>query len=233
MALTPQSSDAFIREVDEELRREQITGFWKNYGKWIAMIVAAGLLSFGGYLWWTHHSQQRAGVEGEQLAAALDDLTRNQPDKAKVALDALVDSKSAGYRAAARLSLADVAMQKDDLKGAAAAFKAIAEDETLGKPYRDVALIRQTAAEYDTVAPDVVIARLKPLAVPGNPWFGSAGEMVAMAYMKQNKPQLAGPLFAAIGSDPGVPRTIRSRAVQMAGILGIETADPSNESAAK
>lgn len=233
MALTPQSSDAFIREVDEELRREQISGFWKSYGLWVALAIVVSLLSLGGYMWWTHQQQQVAGVEGERLAAALDDLSRNQPDKAKPVLDSLVTSDSAGYRAAAKLSLADLAMQKDDLKGAAAAFKAIAADETLAKPYRDAALIRQTAAEYDMVAPDVVITRLKPLAVPGNPWFGSAGEMVAMAYLKQNKPQLAGPLFAAIGSDPGVPRTIRSRAVQMAGLLGIEAADPSNESAAK
>ena len=29
--------------------------------------------------------------------------------------------------------------------------------------------------------PQRVIDRLKPLATPGNPWFGSAGELVAMA----------------------------------------------------
>jgi hypothetical protein len=70
--------------------------------------------------------------------------------------------------------------------------------------------------------PEEVIARLKPLAKPGNPWFGSAGELVAMAYLKQGKKDLAGPLFAAIAKDEQAPRSMRSRARQMAGMLGYD-----------
>ena len=67
-----------------------------------------------------------------------------------------------------------------------------------------------------------MIDRLKPLATPGNPWFGSAGELVAMAYLKQGKQDLAGPLFAAIAKDEDVPQTLRSRTRQMAGLLGYD-----------
>ena len=63
---------------------------------------------------------------------------------------------------------------------------------------------------------------MKPLAVAGDPWFGSAGEMTAIAYMKMSKPDLAGPIFAAMAKDKTVPQTIRSRARQMAGLLGID-----------
>jgi len=61
--------------------------------------------------------------------------------------------------------------------------------------------------------------------VPGNPWFGSAGELVAMAYLRQNKPDLAGPLFAALAKDKTVPDSIRQRARQMAGALGVDAVD--------
>ena len=40
--------------------------------------------------------------------------------------------------------------------------------------------------------------------------------------MKLRKPELAGPLFAAMSKDEGVPETIRTRAVQMAGLLGVD-----------
>lgn len=234
MALTPQNNDAFVREVDEELRREQLTGFWKKYGRVLAVLVIAGLLAFGGYLWWQHQQAEKAGVEGEQLAEALDKLARNDPDGAKAGLEKLTTSDAPGYRAAAKLAIAAIAMQKDDLKASAAGFKAVADDSTLGQPYRDLALVRQTAASFDSLPPDTVIAQLKPLAVPGNPWFGSAGEMVAIAHLNAGRPQEAGRLFAAIGNDTGVPQTIRSRAVQMASILGIDPNDPkSNESAVK
>jgi hypothetical protein len=72
------------------------------------------------------------------------------------------------------------------------------------------------------MTPEAVIARMKPLAKPGNPWFGSAGELLAAAYLKQGKKDLAGPLFAAIAKDESVPRSLRSRTRQMAGQLGYD-----------
>ncbi len=44
----------------------------------------------------------------------------------------------------------------------------------------------------------------------------------AMAYLKQGKQNLAGPLFAAIAKDEDVPQTLRSRTRQMAGLLGYD-----------
>ena len=72
--------------------------------------------------------------------------------------------------------------------------------------------------------PEDVVTRLKPLAAPGNPWFGSAGEMVGIAYLKMGKNDLAGVMFGAVAKDNGVPETIRERVVQLAGILGVDTA---------
>jgi hypothetical protein len=83
-------------------------------------------------------------------------------------------------------------------------------------------LVRQTAIEFDTMTPDAVIARLKPLATPGSAWFGSAGEMVGISHMKQGKKDLAGATFAAIAKDETVPESIRSRIVQLAGVLGVD-----------
>jgi hypothetical protein len=95
----------------------------------------------------------------------------------------------------------------------------------LPKPYRDAALIRQTALEFDQMKPDEVIVRLAPLAKPGEPWFGTAGELTALAMVKQGKKQEAGQLYAAIAKDSGVPQTIRARAVQIAGTLGVDASN--------
>jgi hypothetical protein len=92
----------------------------------------------------------------------------------------------------------------------------------LPQPYRDAALIRQTALEFDQLQPQEIVARLQPLAKPGNPWFGSAGEMTAMALIKQGKKAEAGQLFAAIARDTNVPPSLRARSVQIAGTLGFD-----------
>src|SRR3546814_20762034 len=71
----------------------------------------------------------------------------------------LAASEIDGYRAIARFTDADILLQKNDLKGAAAKFASIAQDQSLAESFRDLALIRQTAAEYDSLKPDVVISR--------------------------------------------------------------------------
>jgi len=50
--------------------------------------------------------------------------------------------------------------------------------------------------------------------------------------MKQNRNDLAGPLFAAISRDKTVPDSLRRRARQMAGLLGVDAVDDVNAAAA-
>ena len=223
MAVSPSTNEEFIREVDDELRREQALTIWKRYGRWIIAAVIGGLALFAGYLWWQNDRATKLGVEGEQLSTTLDDLSAGRGDAIKPQLATLAASKAAGISVAARLTQADMMLDKGDVKGAAAGFAAIAADSNLDQPYRDLALIRQTAAEFDTMKPEAVIARLKPLAAQGNPWFGSAGEMVGISYMKLGKNDLAGGIFGAIAKDEAVPGTIRQRVVQLAGILGVDS----------
>ncbi|RXD05668.1 tetratricopeptide repeat protein [Sphingomonas sp. UV9] len=231
MALPPKTDEAFLREVDEELRRDKLAGFWTNWGIWVAIGVVAALAALAGFLYWQHHNGEAAGVEGEQLQAAYDSLGANNAAAASKPLAELAKSNHDGYRALALFTQADVLLQKDDLKGAAAKLGAIAADTSLAKPFRDLALVRQTSAEFDTLKPQVIVERLRPLAVPGGPWLGSAGEMVAISYLRLNQRQQAGALFGQIARDTGVPETIRQRAVQMAGVLGVDAVPSAGASA--
>jgi hypothetical protein len=233
LAVTPNTDEAFLREVDEELRRDQLASFWTRYGWWLIVAIVAGLAAFGGFLYWEHHKTQVAGEQGEKLQAAYDDLGARKIGSAEKELTELAGSKIEGYRALALFTQADLLLQKDDLKGAAAKFGAVANDSAIGQPLRDLALIRQTSAEYDTLKPDVVVNRLRSLAVKGNPWFGSAGELVGAAYLQMNKPDLAATLFRQIAADETVPETIRQRAVQITGTMGADKVGPVEEKKAQ
>jgi len=221
LAVTPQPDEAFLREVDDAVRHDQLLSFWQVYGRWIVGAVAAVLIAFGGYLYWQHHYEQTSGEVAEKADALLKDMDAGQaPDPAVLAT--LEQAGQPGYRAIAALAKANAATRKGDIEGAAAQYGAMAADTSLAQSYRDLATVRQVALTFDKLTPQQVVDRLKPLAVAGEPWFGSAGEMVAIAYMKMRKPELAGVTFAAIAKDTGVPQTIRGRAAQMAGLLGVD-----------
>ena len=214
--------DVFMREVDEALREDQLKSALTRYGVLAGVAVVVLLASLGGWLWWREHQQAVAGEQGEKYMVALDQVEAGQLAPAVAALTPLASNGPAGTRAAALLMQAGIAAEQGRRAEAATLYNRVAADSAMPQPYRDLATIRDVAINFDSLAPGVVIARLKPLAVPGNAWFGSAGELVAAAYLKQGKNDLAGPLFAQIAKDPNVPETIRTRTRQMSGLLGVD-----------
>lgn len=222
MALPPDPAQSFVREVDENLRRDQAQEFMKKHGPWIVGAALLFLAAIAGWIYWQDRQATQAEAQTEQLSSIMTGIGAGQAANADRQLEPLTGSDADGVRAAARLTRAAVALEKADRKTAIAEYRALMDDEGLAQPYRDLANVRATALEFDQMKPQDVIARLEPLAVAGNPWFGSAGELTAMAMLKQGRKSEAGRLFAAIAADSQVPGSIRSRAVQIAGTLGID-----------
>ena len=213
--------EVLLREVDEAMRKDQLDTAARRYGWLIGGGLVLALAVFGGYLFWQDRREARLEEASEQFVTTLDKLEAGQVDQSANALATLAGGDTA-TAVAAKLTRAGVALQADRQAEAVALLDEIAADAGAPQPYRDLATVRSVAARFEQMQPQQVIDRLKPLATPGNPWFGSAGELVAMAYLKQKKPELAGPLFAAIAKEEGVPQTLRSRARQMAGVLGYD-----------
>src|SRR5436309_6661565 len=196
--------------------------FFKANGSWLIAGVVLFLAASGGFIWWRQHQIERSGAQVEQLARTYNDIGAGTAARAPQQLDQLSNSGSKAVRASARFARAALALQQNDTKTAIATYKLIANDNGLPAPYRDAALIRQTALEFDQLQPQETIARLEPLAKPGEPWFGSAGELTALALAKQGKRAEAGQLFAAIARDNTVPSSIRERAMQLAASFGVD-----------
>lgn len=227
--------DVFLREVDDALREDEFKSLLTRYGKPLGAAIAVGLLALAGYLWWDNSNKQAAAERSEQAIIALDKLDAGNTAAALSDLDTLIKDGSDGSKAAAAMTRAAILVQQGKTEEGAKAFAAIAADAEVPQAYRDLATIREVTLRFDTMQPQQVIDRLKPLAVPGNAWFGSAGELVGMAYLKLGKPDQAGPLFAAVGKNADVPSTLRTRMRQLAGQLGYDAGsdDIANPAAAQ
>ncbi|NUQ17378.1 MAG: tetratricopeptide repeat protein [Sphingomonas sp.] len=222
MAQPPDISDTFVKEVDENLRRDRIRDFFRENGGWIAAGVALFLVISGGIIWYQQHREQRAEGQVEQLAQIYKNIGAGNTSRLSQQLDDLSQSGSKAVRASALFTRAAFALQQNDQKLAIASYKAVRDDSSLPDSYRNAALVRETALEFDQLQPQQVIAQLEPLAKPGNPWFGSAGEMTALALIKQGKTREAGQLFATLAKDRDVPDGIRNRSIQISGSLGAD-----------
>lgn len=222
MALPTDTGDPFIREVDESYRRERLENFAKRYGGWIVAGLVLFLAAVGGWIYWQNQQRQASAEQSEELSRVFADIGEGRLQTVPERLDRLSGARSEVVRASAMLTKAAVALERNDRAAAIAIYREVAADEGMTQAYRDVATLRATALEFDTLEPAGIISRLEPMAQPGQPWFGTAGELTALAHLKAGRQQEAGRLFAAIAEDPQVPPTIRSRVVQMARTLGVE-----------
>ena len=214
--------EALLREVDEAVRQDDLRTFGQRYGRLLAIGAAVLVIGFGGFLFWQSRQEAALEREAEAVIAALDQAQAGNFSDAATSASSLLKQGADGPEASARLVAAGAAIEQGQTEQAAKELTALASDSQAPKALRDLATLRLVALEYDRMDKGQVITRLGPLATPNSPWFGSAGELVAMAYLEQGKRAEAGRLFAQIANTETVPDPIRSRARQMAGVLGID-----------
>lgn len=234
MALKPNDGETFLKEVDDELRREQITTFFTRYGWWLIAGAVLILGAVGGWLWWSGRQAAARESAGESLVGVMSQLEAGNQSiaAAQPQINALAGNTSEGYRAAALFARATGQQQSGNVQAAIATLRSIGDDQTLDQVYRDAALIRRTQLEFDTLQPQEVIRRLTPLATGTGAWASPAGEMVGAAHLKMNRPDLAGPVFVRIAQDTKAASTLRERASLMAASLGFDPAPDAPRSTA-
>ena len=217
--------EALLREVDDALREDQFADAAMRYGKSIGTVVVIGLAGFAGYLWWSGQQEGKLESGSEAIVKAIDQLQAGNLDTADKAFAPLAKSGSNGAKLVARMTRAGIAAEQGRTAEAVKLYGEISADAKAPEPFRDLATIREIALNYDKMKPEEVVKRLKPLAAPGKPYFGSAGELLGAAYLDQGRDDLAGPLFAEISKDKDVPESMRSRSRQLAGVMGIDAID--------
>ncbi|HZF95668.1 MAG TPA: tetratricopeptide repeat protein [Allosphingosinicella sp.] len=222
MAIKPKENEAFYREVDDELRRDRALETWERY-RWpiiggIVLLIAA----IGGFIWWQNHRESRAQAQGEALTAVVEGMQTGAYRGTAPRIAELEKSGNDMYRGLGLISRANLLAQEGDTAGAARVLAQVAADGSVPEEVRNAALVRQTIIEYERLQPAQVVQRLRPLVQRGNPFHGTAGELTAHAHLRAQQAQQAGQVFKAIAEDDTVPESIRSRAVQMAGGLGID-----------
>lgn len=223
MANTPAEPDnAFLREVDEEYRRAQLAGLWQRYGRIGIAALLLGLAAFAGWLFWKDRQAKAAGDAGATLTRAMEQLEVGEGARARPVLTTMTNDGPGAYPGLARMVLANDALAGGDKAKAKGLYEAVAADSKLPQPLRDAALVKAVRVGFDQMRPADVVARLKPLAVPGNAWFGVAGELVAVAQIRDGKPDAAKPILIAIAKDANMTPSLRNRAAQLAVAVGVD-----------
>ncbi len=203
-------NDEFIREVDEEYRREQLEQIWKRYSGVIVGVAILVVASVGGWRYWQHREVVQAQAAAVRYEEALR-LARGEEnaDEAGKALETVAKDAPDGYRLLARFRLAAELGEKNAEDGAKA-FDALATDSAVPANWQDLARLRAAMLRIDG-DPATVRPILERLATPAGPWRHSARELLGLSGLKAGDYDFARRWFDQIAADRETPQALRQR----------------------
>lgn len=206
------NDDTFIREVNDELRSEQMNKAWKRFGRIFigaAVLLVVGVAGHRGYEYW--HSNN-ASASGDRFIAALNLAGENKADEALAAFAEIEKDGTGSYPVLAKLRAAALQAEKGDKAAAIAGFQAISKDNAVPVLVRDIAKLRAAFLLVDTAGYDQVAAEAEVLTSDGHALRHSAREVLGLAAYKADNMKQAKDWFTQITNAADAPRNVASRA---------------------
>ena len=202
--------DEFIREVDEEYRRDQIARIWRRFGGLIVAAAVVAVAGIGGWRYWQYTETRRAEATAILFADAVQLARDGKDDEAEAKFGEIAKVAPGGYRLLSRFRLA-AETGKGNAETGAKAFDALASDGSIPASFQDLARLRAAALRLDTSDGPTADRDLERIATPTNPWRHSARELLGLAALKRGDLEAAGRWFDQIVADRAAPAGLRAR----------------------
>jgi len=210
-------SDIF-REIDEELRRDNLLKLWSRYGRYVIAVVVLALVVAGGIVAWREHQASERRAQGARYSSGLAMVREGKSgDAAK--LFAALAQEGGGYSLLAAFEEADTLAKSGDRKAAIAAYDRLAAGLASEPELRDLAVLLSVMHGFPDGDPKTVIERLQNLTVTGNPWRASALDLSAAAKLKSGDRSGAMAIYQQLADDLSAPQGLRARAAELAAAL--------------
>jgi hypothetical protein len=210
-------SDIF-REIDEELRRDNLLKLWSRYGRYITAVAIAALVIAGGIVAWRDHQLAERRAQSTRYAGALV-LARDGKEADAIKVFAAIAQEGRGYGVLASFEEAGLVAKSGNRDTAIADYDRIAADGELDPGLRGLALLLSVMQGLPGADSGKTVERLAPLTETGNPWRPTALEMTALARLKSGDKSGALDLYKGLADDLTAPPSLRARAAEMAAAL--------------
>jgi hypothetical protein len=202
-------SDVF-REVDEEVRREQLQKLWERYQNLVIAVVLLVVVGVGGwrlYEWWETRKATEVGTRFENAIVLSESGQHAEAEKAFVSIAA---DGTSGYRGLARLR-AGAELALSDPNAAIATYRQIAEDSSIETALRDLAALRAAALLIDASSYNDARRLLEAQAEPAKIFRHSARELLALIAWQTSDMAALRRWYTMMLTDRDTPPSTRSR----------------------
>lgn len=214
----PDTTTAFLREVDEAMQQERLLAVWHNSKYFIlAALIMLILAVAGQQAWgaWQKHQARTVAAQWYAYSISKDDANRSKE------LTTLLQNTDGGTHALAVYQLA--AMQHTP-EEKAKAYSQLVNDKKAPSWLRDIARLNAAIALIGS-NPDGAKAQLEVLAQNNaeqiaSPAYAPSLELLALLAQQAGDDSSAKGYTVKLLQQPGLPSDMRQRALQRIGALG-------------
>jgi len=212
------SDETLFREVDEEVRRDELENIWNKYGSWFVALCLGVVVAVAGIKGWQYYQKTQAEAGGKAYFDAVEKLkTDKTADADKVF--AKVIKTHAGFASLARLQQAAAKVKSGKIADAVLDYDAIAADAAIDSPLRQLADIKAAYLLADTTGLEQLKKRLSPYSDAHSPWRNAAREILAIGAYRASDYPLAAQQLKDILADIQASPASRQRATMFLAVL--------------
>lgn len=212
-------SDTIFREVEDDLRREQMARLWDRYGIY-ALIAAVGVVAlvgaFTGYKWYLTKQAQDNGSAFHRIG---EQVRETKYGDAAGALETFLKEAPSGYRVLGMLEFAALRVKEGRKADAVALYDKVAADGGADGILKEFARLQAAALRVDEADTAEMTRRLDKLDADASPWRHSARELLALSAYRSGNAAESETLLTRILSDPFAPAEMRRRAESLLALL--------------
>lgn len=213
--------DVLLKEIETDLKNEQMKSLWDKYGLFIIIAVALALtaaVSFETFKAWSNKRNQELS---NAYAVAVSLQNQGRFDESLGILDNLAKSSHEVYADAAKLQIANIYFEQNKNDQALDVLRNLAEKRSANPQMRDVATIKLASYLLDSDTPSIQIqALLEPLAKEDGSWANIAHELLAMLAIRDGDMKKAQAEYTKIVNSASATDALKARAQDMVTIIG-------------
>ena len=212
--------DAFIREVDEDLKNESMKKLWDKYGLFVLLIVIVSLTVAVSYesikSWYIKRAENRT----EGYAVALSMQNQGLFDDSLEALDLIINQKMGTYAELAEMQKANILLEQSKEKEALALLEKIANDKSRSPQLRDTALIKLASYRQDSATFEEMSELLSSITKSkDNAWYAVAEDMLATILLRDGNIEQAKEIYNALLENQDTPDDLKNRIKDILSVL--------------
>ena len=216
--INPEYTDAFIQEIDEDVKNDNLKVLWDKYGIFVVLLVVLAVsatVSFEKIRSWKAEQNQQT-TENYMSAAQL----RENPEETIAALQQINQSNQGIFSDFAKLQIANVLFNQNKNEEAMAALQSLIDDKQANDEVKNIALIKLATYKVDQLPRAEFEALVKPIIDANNSWTPLAQDLLAMSAIQEGDVDTARSIYENILKIKDLPEGFKTKVQDMLTSLG-------------